>query len=342
MLKKIMKAALAASLVFGMSSFAYAQDFSVGGKFRSYFGQYSTGAEDYTAHWDVREEANVKLNGKVGKLSVYHEMESATDDDYKNTQTKLSYVLPFGQLSIGNQTSIGTIPKAGSGWSTSNIPNSTSRTLYVAGYSENEGLGIVVPLEGMGFVQFIMYEDSDNLAKTVAAGTATALGAAVPTSSEGTGMQLGADLKFGGIGVRLGYASAATDDPASADDEAMSTSNMMVGASVPLGETMSIAFDYASATTSYDAWADDLAHTNMGLAANIGGIGPGKLVVFYAMETMAAADPLYAANVTSLMFDAPVGKGAGVQLGYIARTYTPEGGDGVTESFMGGGLYASF
>jgi hypothetical protein len=44
MLKKIMKAALAASLVFGMSSFAYAEDgVSIGGSFKEYFGQYNKG-----------------------------------------------------------------------------------------------------------------------------------------------------------------------------------------------------------------------------------------------------------------------------------------------------------
>lgn len=347
MLKKIMKAALAASLVFGMSSFAYAQDFSVGGKFRTYFGQYDAGTENaagdkYSANFVVKEEANVKFTGKAGKLSLYHELESATGSDYNNTQTKLGYVTPIGQLDIGNVTSIGTIPMSSSGWSTSNIPYSTRRALVWAGYSENEGLQLTVPLEGMGFVQFTMYEDADNAAAATAKGTAAALGATVPTSNEGSSMQLAANLQFGTIGVRVGYATAKTDDPASADDDAMSTTNMLVGAKIALGENMSVAFDYATAKTSYDAWAEDIKTTAMDADFTMSGVASGKIVVSMDMVTMKAGDKIYDRTVTSLLYDMPVAKGAGIQAGYIANAKKPEGGDTVTETFLGAGFYASF
>jgi hypothetical protein len=332
MLKKIMKAALAASLVFGMSSFAYAEDgFMVGGKFRSYFGQYNSGAVDYSSYFVVKEEANVQFKGNAGKLSLYHEQESATGSDYNNTQTKLSYALPFGLLSIGNQTSIGTVPVASTGWTTSNIPNSTHKGLAVAGYSENEGIGLVIPLEGMGMVQFIMYEDADNYGAEAFHG--------VPSTADGSSMQLAADLKFGQIGVRFGYATAKTDDPALSTDEAYTTTNMLLGARIGLGENMSVAFDYTTAATKYSAWAEDKKTNAMDFDFQMGGIGPGKLVLSFG--TLDRVDA-YKMAITSVVFDAPVAKGAGFQIGYIANTTTPAVGDATTESFMGGGLYAFF
>lgn len=347
MLKKIMKAALAASLVFGMSSFAYAADFSVGGKFRAYFGQYDEGSENasgdkYSANFKSFEEANVKFKGTAGKLSLYHEMETKGDTDFNNTQTKLSYALPFGLLSIGNMTSIGTIPMSTSGWTTSNIPYATRRALSWSGYSENEGIGLVVPLEGVGKLQFIVYEDSSNAAGSTAKGIAAAMGATTPTSTEGSSMQAAADLKFGKIAVRAGYATAKTDDPENADDDAMTTNNMLLGARIPLGDAMSIGLDYATSKVSYDAWSDDLTTTCMDADFQMSGIGPGKLIVSIDMTTVKGDDKLYDRTVSSLVFDAPVAKGAGFQIGYIANAKKPEGGDTVTETFLGGGLYASF
>jgi len=335
MLKKIMKAALAASLVFGMSSFAYAEDgFKVGGKFRGYFGQYNSGATNYSAHFVNIEEANVQFKGNAGKLSLYHEQETAsakgTSTDYKNTQTKLSYALPFGLLSIGNQTSIGTVPMASTGWTTSNIPNSTHKGLAVAGYSEEEGIGLVIPLEGMGAIQFVMYEDADNYAAEAFHG--------VP-SMEGSSMQLAADLKFGQIGVRFGYATAKTDDPTNSNDEAYTTTNMLLGAKIGLGENMSVAFDYTTATSSYTTWAEDKKTNAMDVDFQMGGIGPGKIIV--SVGTLDRVD-VYKMAISSVVFDAPVAKGAGFQIGYIANTTTPEVGTATTETFMGGGLYAFF
>lgn len=338
-----MKAALAASLVFGMSSFAYAADASVGGKFRTYFGQYNSGADDYSSHFDVREEANLKFNGKAGKLSVYHELESATGSDYNNTQTKLTYATPIGALAIGNVTSIGTIPMSSSGWSTSNIPYATRRALVWAGYSENEGLQLTVPLEGMGLVQFTMYEDSSNAGASTAKATASGLGATVPTSTEGSSMQLAANLKFGTIGVRVGYATAKTDDPASTNDDAMSTTNMLVGVKVALNKMMSVAFDYATDKTSYDAWSDDLKATAMDFDFTMGGIAGGKIVLSMDMTTVKGSDKIYDRTVTSFLYDMPVAKGAGIQAGYISNAKKTEStGDTVTETFMGAGFYASF
>jgi len=355
MLRNIMKAALAASLVFVMSPCAHAEDsLSLGGAFAVHFGQYNSGNEGYTSNFKSFEEVQVKVRAKVGKLSVYHEMESATDDDFVNTQTKLSYETPVGLLSLGNVVGIGTIPMSSAGWAGSNIPYSTRRALLVSGYSENEGLQLTVPLEGLGMVQFTMYEDSDNAGNASNKDVAALAGGTVPSSTEGSSMQLAADLWFGDIGVRAGYATAKTDDPADDADDALSTTNMMLGVWIGLSKNMSVAFDYATAKSSYDAWSDDMTFSSMDADFTMKGVGPGKLVLSYDMQSFKGAEKILDLTVTSVLFDMPVGKSAGVQVGYIANTYKPEdatfeasyaavaGRSEGTETFLGAGFYANF
>lgn len=347
MLKKIMKAALAASLVFGMSSFAYAAEGTIGGSFKEYFGQYNSGADGYSAHFANFGEANLQFKGAAGNVSVFYEIESkpkkntdGTQRDLTEVQRKVSYKTPVGLVSIGNIVNIGTIPMAASGFKTSDVPYSTRRALVWAGYKEDDGVDITVPLEGMGFVQATMYSSAGTAASLTAAGAMAAGGGSVPAdTSDGTTMSLGANLKFGTVGVRVGYTTDKTDDPANSSDKAMESTSMLLGAKLALGENMALAFDYASAKVKYAAWGADVEVTSMDAGFEMNGVGPGKLIV--GLDMTAAKDS-YDRTVTSVVYDIAATKTSGFQVGYIANGYKPKGGDTTTESFMGAGIYAAF
>jgi hypothetical protein len=356
MLKKIMKAALAASLVFGMSSFAYAADGKIGGSFKEYFGQYNSGASGYSAHFANFGEANLQFTGTAGNVSVFYEIESkpmtnttGAARDLTEVQRKVSYKSPIGLVSIGNIVNIGTIPMAASGFKTSDVPYSTRRALVWAGYKEDDGIDITIPLEGLGFVQATMYSSAGTAASATAAGgyavaagsaaAAVAAGLIPADTTDGTTMSLGANLNFGGIGVRVGYTTDKTDDPSSSADQAMESTSLLLGAKVPLGENMAIAFDYASAKVKYSAWSADAEATALDATFEMKGVGPGKLMVGIDMVT---AKDTYKRAVTSVVYDIAATKTSGFQIGYIANNYTPDGGSSTTESFMGGGVYASF
>jgi hypothetical protein len=380
MLKKIMKAALAASLVFSMSSFAYAEDgVSIGGSFKEYFGQYNAGTAEsaakaavaavpgnagtaavpakkaYTAHFATIGEANLMLKGTSGKMSVYHEMEAndkyGTATDYNNTQTRLSYTSGFGLLTLGNVTNIMTIPFVSSAWKTSNIPNSTMTMLSTAGYSESEGFDIQIPLEGLGGLQFTLYPIHANAAAATVNAVAQGLGGTAQTDTQGLSWQLGANLKISGLGVRAGYATAATANPTEtvgSTYKAMETTNMRVGVMYPISDTLSVAFDYASAEVKNEVWSTTATKwTTMALGATVKAMGPGTLVVAYDTDEMKGTQKWYDQTTTSINYDIPVAKGAGIQVGYITNTQkydtkTVPGAKAVTVSFAGAGFYAAF
>ncbi len=373
MLKKIMKAALAASLVFGMSSFAYAKDgISVGGKFQEYFGQYDKGSDEsttksaYTAHSAVLGEVNLQVKGTLGKMSVFHEVEAVTtvygkkNDHFNAVKSALSYVAPFGKISIGNVVNAGTVPKSSSGWKTSKVPGSTSMYLYISGYWEGPGIDLVVPIEGVGMVQATYYASGGNAATYVGNSTAIQAGAtgsggwaAADLGSgdyarnsgalKGTSMNLGAVLQFGNIGVSASYATTKEADPTAADntDELSSTSMGLTG-KMDLNKQISFSLGYAASSMKDDDWGDDALKITVNDAAVNLGVGPGKVILFACTTAYKMDDKIKDTTATSGMYDYPVAKGAGIQVGYISVATKPEGGDTTTESFVGGGFYAAF
>jgi hypothetical protein len=350
MVKKMMKAALACSLVFGLSSIAFAQEevsAKIGGAFTEYFGQYNSGAKDYAAHFQSIGEANLRFNGTIGKMSVFHEIEANKTKnakaDFNNTKTQISYITPVGKLSLGNAVNIGTIPLGSAGWKTSNVPNSGQRGLVWGGYTEAEALDLVVPLEGMGFIQVTLYDNGLNAASNTIKGIAKNAGVGFSEATGGTSMNVGANLKFGSIGVRGGFATASTDDPTDKDDKPLSSTSMLVGAQIGLGDNMSLAFDIGSGSGKQDGWSDAISAMTTDVAFNMKGLGPGGITVRVDSEAVVwGSNAVYAYSGLSLLFDAPVGKGAGYQFGYVSGTNTPEVGDVVTESYLAGGFYALF
>jgi len=161
MLKRIMKTAVAASLVFGMSYTAIAE-VNVGGSFREYFGQFSTGKTGSAGYFQSYGETNLKISGKSGKMSMYYELESKanTPSEYLSaTQRKVSYESSFGLISIGTIVNMAGVPLSLSNAKTSDIPGSTHLTLGYGGYNEANGLDIMMPL-GAATVEVTLYSKS--------------------------------------------------------------------------------------------------------------------------------------------------------------------------------------
>ncbi len=406
MLKKIMKAALAASLVFGMSSFAYAADgLKVGASAAEYFGQWNTGAENYTAHMVSVGEAKIKLNGTLGKMMLYHDVEyrygpdgnmstatsgEALKQEPYEVQTRLSYPLPFGLFSIGNVVNIATIPfEAGAGFKTSKVPGSTDLGLAFAGYSEKEGLQLHVPLEGMGFIQLTLRDTAFNwthaaggdalaylaaniggYATGAAAGTYTTaaadaanavgfgllaaeIGAATLGNYEGSMYQLGANLAFGPLGVRLGYTTSENDDPQVEDYKSLSTTGQLLGVQFNVNKGLYVFFNYGAGKISQDALTDDFKMTSMALGAGVAA-GPGKLIARYEADAFGFDEVLLDIAKLTLCYDISLTKGSGVQLAYSSATKTYHSDmdylgahnkafdSAQSNSFIGGGLYAYF
>jgi len=355
MLKRIMKTALAASLVLGMSYTAMA-DVSVGGSFKEYFGQYNSGADDYTAHFDNAGEANLKLKGSSGKVSVYYEIESRTQlgkpatagntpSIVNATQRKVSYLSDFGLISIGTITNIGSIPLASSGWKTSNFPGATRKGLF-AGYTEADGIDLVLPLGDMGFVEVSIIPEpavlwGDIIRGKTAAGYVAATGLATAGDAflvnQGQTISLGANLNLGGPMVRLGFATETVDNPSSSADTAQSSTYLLASVKMPMGN-MAIAAAFSTATVNLTS-ALKTEITNTSVTLEMADLGPGKLIAAVDMTTI--KDTSAFMNM-SFNYDVSLADGAGLQVGYIADTNTPDGGTAVTESFMGAGFYIAF
>jgi hypothetical protein len=332
MLKKIMKAALAASLVFGMSSFAYAAEGKIGGSFKEYFGQANSGVSGTSGYFVNYGEANLQFKGTSGKASVFFEIQadsavgnsSATGAkaEVSDVQRKVSYASPIGLVSIGTVVNIGAVPfNAGGGVNTSKVPWSTRRGLLMS-YKEDDAIDLVIPLEGMGFVQATMYSTPG-----------TAINGR--SGQKGTATQLGANLSFSGIGVRVGYQSDKVDDPAVATDGDDTSSSTLIGVNVPIGDAMAISANIGNSTVK----PADTKYSTMDLTFSMNGLGPGKLSAAY--DSMDIKDvQKYAAM--SVVYDVMTEKGAGFEFGYATAGTTPNGGTTTTATYILGGIYASF
>lgn len=338
MLKRIMKTALAASLVFGMSYTAMA-DVSVGGSFKEYFGQYNSGVKDYTSHFENFGEANLKLKGNSGKVSVYYEIESATNASgvvatFK-TQRKVSYASDFGLISIGTIVNVPVaIPVPSANWKTSNVPNSTRKALY-DGYTEADGLDIVIPLKGLGMIEVTIHPEA-------AVVTGKQVRGAAGIKNEGQTLLLGTALNFGdALSIRAGFASETVEEhlDSSTKPEAQTNTYTQFGGTFKMG-TMAISAGISTATvnlTSSSKFESSTAAASVDLAE----LGPGNLNIAIDTETVKDVSDYMG---TSVLYTIVLAPGAGLDIGYISGTtgYDDKTKDDVTESFLGTGFYIAF
>lgn len=325
MLKKIMKAALAASLVFGFSSVTMAEA-KVSGDAHSYFGQYTTGAEGYTAHFITASEGHISVTGSAGPLSGFLQVESRDDARTKSTSgnnvnnAQLAVTYKADALSV----KLGTVSNGVScAYAISNGLKTTTTAAYgtyvkCAGYMEQDGIQVNYAIPAIkGFAGL-----------TIAPSTG---GQKIALSATG----LLADM----VGFRFNQTTVTTDNYADDSDTAASDTYMHVGFKLPLGTPkMTLSLDISN--TAMESKATEASTAIQFRAADI---GPGTIVVTIGMDDdQNDGTAVSKTSQTGLSYLIALDKGARADFFYAARTDTPEGGDAQTSSWIGGGLSVAF
>jgi hypothetical protein len=321
----------------------------VSGDVATYFGQYNSGAKNYTSHFANASEGHIKVSGTSGSLTGYLEVE-LRDDRYGRGAVKI----PASTDSSGDTTDAMTIdPSNGNGtnfnvaqlnvkWQSDalSVQLGTVTNGVACTYAISSGLKTTTTV-GLGtYISCSGYLEQDGIQVNYAipaikgfAGLTiapTTMGQAMAISATGTL----ADM----VGFRFNQTSYTVDDYSSADDTAVSNSAMHVGFMMPFG-TMSVSLDISSKTN--DAKND---YSSTAVQFRAGQVGPGTVIVTVASDENKAVggDPLNKVGTTGLVYAIDLDKGARADFFYAAKTTTPEVGDATTTSTIGGGLAIGF
>lgn len=370
MLKKFFKAALTACVVVGMSSTAMAwapignSGLMAGFSTTASFGQYNSGIEDESAYLMGKGTTHFSFFGQKGKWKAWGDIEyddhpqmhrstvspanagsSCTDavgdscgvtiKTGKEIDAVVGYVsyLPSPQMEI----KLGNIHHlAGLHYSNDNEMSS-----YVvghagwnySGYTEAPGIALYYTISPELKIQLSYYWE---------------YAAEMTGRGEGTAQALDVNGKFGGIMFQVGYLTEVKADHTDKDFEADPNTFTNFGVKVPIGDAMLVVFDYTTTTLSYGIKDHKENITDMGLQFQMGGVGPGRIFVTYAMQTGEDPDEafLYSGsgvkwNTTdmNLMYQIAAGPGA-MEFQYATETANSTNAadveaDAVTKSWMG-------
>ncbi len=334
MLKKIMKAALAASLVFGMSSVATAET-KVSTDVHAYYGQYNSGADGYTAHFINATEAHVSLSGGDGPIKGFMQVEARSDaatqkvdstgtditsskNNLNNAQLAVTYTT--GALSV----KVGTV--------------SNGATCF---YALSNGLGTTTTASYGTYVKCVGYHEADGIqVGFMLPAISGQVQLSIWPSTGGQDMAVSAaGLVAGMVQFKLNSTTETTDDYGDSTDTATTDSALNVGVKVLLSKAMNISLETGSTKT--DAGAKTATN---GLQFAMAGVGPGEIVVTYGMDSEedAAGNAGDAVTYTGLTYRIGMGKGVSADFFYASKGTTPDGGDTTTSSWIGGGLEAAF
>ena len=341
-----MKAALAASLVFGFSSMAMA-DVKVNGDVATYYGQYNTGEEGYAAHFANASEGHIKVTGKQGPISMFLEVESR-DDRYGTgnnlNNLQLAATWASGPLSV----KMGTVTTGLACEFALSSGLKTTTTLGLgaaggcAGYYEQDGIQATYMIPAIKGAAMLTIMPSTG-------GQIMALGA--------TGMI--ADM----VGFRFNQSNNTTDDFTDDTDDAVTDSEMHVGVKVPLGSAkmllsleMNTTLDKEATNPVTQAATDkDLKRSDMAVQFTGKDMGPGTLIFTYATKNMTFdGDAVVAISDMDLVYRFDLAKGVGFDVFYLSQAslYDSDVADfieaatgnspDITKTFIGGGFFASF
>jgi hypothetical protein len=342
MLKKIMKAALAASLVFGFSSMAMAEA-KVSGDAHAYFGQYNSGVTGASAYWATAYEGHINVDGTTGPLSGHVQIE--TRDRYSTAGQTACAVVPGGatdnatrvynmQANVTYTTgalgvTIGTVVAnegcefvypAGLGTSSVSAYASVGGC---RGYFEQEGIQIKYAIPAL-----------KGYAALTIQGNTGGKGQEMAVSSRG----MIADM----IVYRLLVLNASNDDFNVSTDSAKTDAYTSLGVVVPLGTPkMRLLVDY----TSQDLKTSDKKEADMGLGFEMDELGPGTLGLYYGTEAKKTSGvKTTTTSKTGLAYSIPFAPGAKAQFFYASKATKSEavGGTTTTASYMGGGLTVKY
>jgi hypothetical protein len=357
MLKKFFKAALTACIAVGMSTVAMAY-VPVGDTglllqldTSSTFGQRNDGGDD-TAPWlQAESETNVSFLGMKGPWTAWADME------FDDSQTKPSgtqrptwdIAQSYVKYNVNKQLAL----KIGTVHFLAGLPYGYGAGAFTSTY-QYEGWDYAAYSESPGFE--VSYAIGPGMSVSAALYGTTA--AAMTGENEGSSTAVQFFGKAGdNISFQVGYLSETYDDFQSSQDDTNSNTFTTGGVKVGLGADMSIAFDFASDTLSYNVTDYKLGVTMYDLQFKMGGLGPGGIIATYAMTSL--SDPDEAMVVTwnygtllgvkqldisdlGLVYEIPIAPGR-VQIQYMSKglTQTDSGGtkgDTVTQTFLGVGF----
>jgi hypothetical protein len=357
MLKKLLKAALTACVVVGMSSTAMAwapignTGLMFGASSTASFGQYNTGIEDESAYLTGKQETHFSWYGTAGKWSAWADIEYDDHPQMHNSTTsaaktscstnavdgsgdpavcsvvvgkEIDALVAYINYAISPQMSvrIGNIHHlAGLQYS-----NDGEMFAYVvghagwnyAGYSEAPGIALYYTISPEMKVQLSYY---------------TQYAAEMTGRAEGTAQALDFDGKISGIDFHIGYISELESDHTDKDAEFDPNVFTNLGVIYPINEAMAVVFDYTTAALTYGSKTHKENVTDMSLQFRMTGLGPGG--IYFTYSPITGEDPDKAYTVTggngyafykwsqtdmSLAYEIKAGPGA-MQFQYATSTF---------------------
>ena len=353
-----MKIALSVAMVSAMTTTAMAE-MKVSGLVRAYGGQTSSNDVDTTgdtkagagAHLTAHSQINLVFKGGIDNTTVFADLDehnggsgaySTTDTD-KDFQPSLNLYTLFIEHKMDKlSVKLGDIYyKAGD-----TFARRAGIKTKLGGYSGVFGKDMrcecsitTVKAPGIG----VKYAISDKMNVGLALHVADKIGGSYGGS--GSGNQLAFEGNFADmIDVRVSIANSTSDKHAGGKTDALSHNNTHIGVGLNIAG-MFIGVGSGSKTVA--ANADTSNKTDETTFIFKMKAGPGKVIA--TMGTQARAKNTdtgglgeYSASATNLVYDIPLGKGAGVQAVYASNSQTSGTADAITGSYIGGGLYSAF
>mgnify|MGYP003574157206 CR=1 FL=1 len=348
-LKKMLKAALAASLVLGMSSIAMAADgMNVSGRVQSHWGQYSAGTDGYKAWFKNTTQGHVNWRASSGPMSYFMQLEieddnntkseiSVTDTSSDGTKNVTKYAVPgFSKSNLNNAQAAATY-KTGD----LSVTIGTTSNWQSCGYTQDAGMGNTKSAQT--WVMCDLYKEQDGLAVNY---NIAALKGYAKLALFGSDDNAVTSVVLGGkpMDMLSFFVNQTSETPtdAATGDTGETKSTLMLGVKATFGGNMWAAFDNSTITTPSATGGDDWTRARLGLQFGMKGAGPGTIVFTYGTRQDVQGDTLSEDAVTNLVYIVDVAKGAQVRGFYTAKGTTPyaagTAGDTTTSTFMGFGL----
>jgi hypothetical protein len=350
MLKKLLKVALAACLVAGMSSVTMAAEnvqFSV--QAQTLIGQVNPGTKDANgddnpSYLDTVTRSDFEYKFISGKMFVYGELEQFY---YNQTAT-----LDLTAVKIGyNMANPGQFIEIGKIWIGSPF------SYEFDGISTSSG-SAVTGKQGWG-MRSGWYSQSDwgikynmLLSPTMGLMAGYTTGTTMLGAGDGSSLGLAWWGIFGPLQARVGIDNE-TRLARTAGAEAYTGSFNYFGVKYGISDTMSISLDYLMSGVAAEIWAgpagEKFNEAQIAIVFIGQKLGPGDLKFQYATDTDTRSwddDYKSVATYTNLAYMIPVDKGVGIEIVYLSKktvvTTAAGDGDATGPVTIGGGFYGRF
>jgi hypothetical protein len=322
-----------------MSSTVFAAGADINGFVSSAFGQYTTGAKDYTAHFLNTYLGVLDVNAKSDKFFGGAEIDVIGPPGTPNTGPALavSNIRAGWMLSDTVSLIVGEIdPGPGKGYARGAgtfIPFMDSAWWGPGEYVRAQVNGLWVNAKVSGFDIYVGLLD--------AARRGDAQGS-------GSGNAILAEGAIGPLGVKLAVESGTVDDFANPNDDALSKSSNLLGVKYSISDMMSISLDVSARTTAVTKDVNTVEASN---AIQFVGkkLGPGDLTFTYGSAKTDPSDKTdkddWTDAYTNIVYSYDVGDPSGkVNFMYLSKatSYADSAKDAVTASYIGIGLVKFF